>query len=66
MRRREFIALVGRTAVAWPLAVRAQPGGPMRLIGVLMGFSESDPHAQSWLTAFRSALAKLGWMEGSN
>jgi putative tryptophan/tyrosine transport system substrate-binding protein len=66
MRRREFIALVGRTAVAWPLAVRAQPGGPMRLIGVLMGWPESDTRAQSWLASFRSALAKLGWMEGSN
>jgi putative tryptophan/tyrosine transport system substrate-binding protein len=66
MRRREFIAFVGRTAVAWPLAARAQQGERMRLIGVLMGWPESDPGAQSRLTAFRSALAKLGWMEGSN
>jgi putative tryptophan/tyrosine transport system substrate-binding protein len=65
MRRREFIAFVGSTA-AWPLAARAQPVGSMRLIGVLMGWPESDPRAQSWLAAFRSALAKLGWMEGSN
>jgi putative tryptophan/tyrosine transport system substrate-binding protein len=65
MRRREFIALVGGST-AWPLAVRAQAVGSMRLIGVLMAWPESDTHAQSWLAAFRSALAKLGWMEGSN
>jgi putative tryptophan/tyrosine transport system substrate-binding protein len=33
---------------------------------VLIGFAESDPAVQSWLAAFRGALAKLGWMEGSN
>ena len=38
----------------------------MRRIGVLMGFAESDPTAQSWVAAFRDALAKLGWAEGSN
>jgi putative ABC transport system substrate-binding protein len=38
----------------------------MRLIGVLMGFAESDSAAQSWLATFRAALAKLGWTEGSN
>jgi len=38
----------------------------MRRIGVLMGFTESDPTAQSWLAAFRNALAQLGWSEGNN
>jgi len=38
----------------------------MRLIGVLMAYAESDSTAQSWLAAFRAALAKLGWIEGSN
>jgi ABC-type uncharacterized transport system substrate-binding protein len=66
MRRRDFIRLVGGAAVAWPLAARAEQLGSMRPIGVLMGFAESDPAAQSWVAAFRDALAKLGWAEGRN
>jgi putative ABC transport system substrate-binding protein len=31
-----------------------------------MGWPESDGRARSYLAAFRGALAKLGWMEGSN
>ncbi len=66
MRRREFISLLGGVTVAWPLAARAQQAGPVRRIGVLIGFAESDPDVQSWIAAFRGALAKLGWTEGSN
>jgi putative tryptophan/tyrosine transport system substrate-binding protein len=65
MRRREFITMVGGVTV-WPLAARAQQVGPVRRIGVLIGFAEGDPAVQSWLAALRSALAKLGWTEGSN
>ena len=64
MRRREFVTLLGGT-VAWPLAAHAQQGERMRLIGVLMGWPESDPAAQSEVAAFRGGLAKLGWTEGS-
>ena len=63
--RRKFIAALGGGAV-WPLAARAQPTNRIRLIGVLMGFAESDPTARSMVDAFRGALAKLGWSEGSN
>jgi putative tryptophan/tyrosine transport system substrate-binding protein len=66
MRRREFITLLGGTAVAWPLAARAEQSGSVQRIGVLMGFAESDPAARSWVAAFKDALAKLGWAEGSN
>jgi putative tryptophan/tyrosine transport system substrate-binding protein len=65
MRRREFITLVGGAAAAWPLAASAQQPD-RRLIGVLMAFAESDPAAQSQVAAFRGALTKLGWSEGSN
>src|SRR5262245_3609167 len=68
MRRREFITLLGGAAAstARPLSSRAQQSGQIRRIGVLMGYAESDPGAQSYLAAFRDALAKLGWTDGSN
>jgi putative ABC transport system substrate-binding protein len=66
MRRREFITLLGGAAATWTLAARAQQSGRMRLIGVLMGYAESDPAAQSEIAAFRGALAKLGWTESKN
>src|SRR5258707_13387670 len=65
MRRRQFITLLGG-AVTCPLAASAQQPDRVRLIGVLMAYAQSDRVAQSWLAAFRDALAKLGWTEGSN
>src|SRR6266516_6977834 len=66
MRRREFIALLGSSAAAWPLAARGQQTERMRRIGVLMSFAETDPEYQTRLTAFREGLQKLGWTEGRN
>src|SRR5262249_61091005 len=65
MRRREFISVIGGAA-AWPLAGHAQQPDRVPRVGVLMGYAESDRAAQSWLAAFRGALPKLGWTEGSN
>ena len=62
MRRRELITLLGGAAGAWPFAARAQQSG-IRRVGVLMA---ADPSQQSYVTAFRGALTKLGWAEGSN
>jgi putative tryptophan/tyrosine transport system substrate-binding protein len=66
MRRRNFIAGLASTAAAWPVAAHAQQSDRLRRIGALIGFAENDPAVQSWLAAFRSALTKLGWTEGSN
>ena len=66
MHRREFILLSLGTAISWPLVARAQQPDRMRLVGVLMGYAENDPAAQSEVAVFRDTLAKLGWTEGSN
>jgi ABC-type uncharacterized transport system substrate-binding protein len=65
MRRREFIAGIGSVA-AWPLATRAQPAERMRRIGVLLPWSEDDPSPKTWLSAFVTAFAELGWTDGRN
>jgi putative ABC transport system substrate-binding protein len=63
MKRREFIALVGGGAAAWPAIGRAQQSGRIRRIGVLMAGAESDRQVQSRLAAFRGELQKLGWTD---
>src|SRR5258708_39827067 len=66
MRRREFIAGLGSTAAAWPLAARAQQGDRVRRIGGLMWLAGNHPGAKSDLSAFTQALAGMGWTEGRN
>jgi putative ABC transport system substrate-binding protein len=66
MRRRHFIMLLGRAAVAWPLAARAQQSAQMRRIGVLMPFAKDNPDGQALIAAFLQGLQKLGWTEGRN
>jgi len=65
VRRRDFIALLATAAfVRLPAAHAQQPSSP-RLVGVLMGFAESET---SWalVREFRGSLAKAGWKEGSD
>ena len=65
MRRREFIAFVGSTAVVWPLAVRAQQSERVRRVGVLESAGiETDQ--QAGVAVFREVLHQLGWIDGRN
>jgi putative tryptophan/tyrosine transport system substrate-binding protein len=66
MRRREFITLIGNTAVAWPATVHAQLPDRVRRIGVLMPDAEDDPQSQADILAFQQELQKEGWAERSN
>jgi hypothetical protein len=66
MKRREFIKLVVGSAVAGPLAARAQQRDPMRRIGILMALAADDPAGQARLVAFVQALQELSWTDGRN
>jgi ABC-type uncharacterized transport system substrate-binding protein len=65
MRRREFIAGLGASAV-WPIAARAQQGERIRRLGVVMGYAKSDPETRRDAAAFSQVLEKHGWTEGRN
>jgi putative ABC transport system substrate-binding protein len=61
MRRREFITLLGGTAL-WPVAARAQPSMPV--VGFLSSSAPGDrPHHTE---AFRQGLNDTGYAEGRN
>jgi len=62
MRRREFITVLGGTAI-WPLVAGAQQS---RLIGILMQVGDTDVEAQTRIKVFKEKLQQLGWSEGRN
>ena len=62
MNRREFITLLGGTAVAWPLAARAQQARRLPTIGFLG--SGTTAALGGWTAAFVKRLRELGWIEG--
>ncbi len=60
--RREFVALLGGAAVAWPLWARAEQPGKVYRIGTFSAGTPT-PHLRA---VFRDALGALGWVEGQN
>jgi putative ABC transport system substrate-binding protein len=67
MRRREFVTLLGGTAVAWPLTAWAQQQAErIPRIGVLSPLPADDPEAKARIAAFLQGLAQLGWVDGRN
>ena len=66
MRRRAFLGLLGNSAIAWPLAGRAEQPGRLRRIGVFMSLAADDPEGQARVTAFVQSLQELGLTVGRN
>lgn len=63
MRRREFIILVGGTAVGWPFVARAQPSA-MPVVGFLNPNSANSVGA--FVAAFAQGLKDTGYVENQN
>src|SRR5215216_5318406 len=63
MRRREFIALLGGTAAAWPCPLGAQQATRRPRLGVLLYSNpETDPNMES----FRRGLRDFGYVDDQN
>ena len=64
MGRREFIAVLGGAAAAWPRAARAQQAGKVHRIGFL-GSATAAGSAKP-VVSLRTGLREFGYVEGTN
>ena len=63
MQRREFIGLLGATALSLPRAGYAQTNVGLPLVAVLMPFKQDDDYR---IAALRKGLQETGFIEGTN
>jgi putative tryptophan/tyrosine transport system substrate-binding protein len=63
VKRRDFIALIGGAAVAWPLAARAQQAH-VPVVGVLR--PNRQDVLETFAEPFRRYMKAIGWEEGRN
>jgi len=62
MGRREFVALLGGAAAAWPITARAQQRPKLPIIGLLAPTTRLGDSQR--VAAFVQRLRELGWIEG--
>jgi putative ABC transport system substrate-binding protein len=62
MKRRDFIALLGSAAAAWPLAASTQEAGRTYRVGGMSG----SPRTAPFVTAMFDELRRAGFIEGQN
>ena len=65
MRRREFIAFLGTSALPWTLPANAQSGRKIARIGVLWHAGSAEEERE-YLTVLVKAFGDLGYIEGKN
>src|SRR5262245_2095435 len=65
LRRREFVTLLGGTAVAWPLVAREQQAAST-VRQVRVGLIAAAPSTPAMLNAFRDGMRERGYIEGQN
>jgi putative ABC transport system substrate-binding protein len=67
MRRREFIACIGGTAVAWPfVAFGQQSSGKVWRVAYLYPGALNNPPDHALFDVFRMEMRELGYIEGKN
>ncbi len=66
MKRREFIALLGCTAAAWPVAATAQDAGRIYRLGMIFPFPRDARESVGIVDALVDELRRNGFVEGQN
>src|SRR5262245_40466187 len=66
MKRRDFIRIIGGSAAAWPLAMRAEQAAKVARIGFMVTGSLRSPEQRAMTDSFLQGLRERGYVEGRN